>query len=90
MFIHDLFDMSEVERVVLHNDNEITQNKLECKDLLNQAISEMIDSVVNAAASLAFEHDQKPAKILTRNDTEKNYKSTHNISEPIKVGNKCI
>lgn len=55
MFINHLFDMSEVERVIICDDTEIIQSG--SNDLLTEAMTKIMESYVNTALGIAFGQD---------------------------------
>lgn len=55
MFINHLFDMSEVERVIICDDTEIIQN--DSNELITEAMTKIMESYVNTALGIAFGQD---------------------------------
>lgn len=52
MFINHLFDMSEVERVIICDDTEVIQS--DSNDLITEAMTKIMESYVNTALGIAF------------------------------------
>lgn len=54
MFINHLFDMSEVETVIVCDDTEILPSKPESNELLSQAMTMIMESYINTAMAIAL------------------------------------
>ncbi|XP_028172214.1 uncharacterized protein LOC114361411 [Ostrinia furnacalis] len=57
MFINHLFDMSEVERVIICDDNDTENIRCDSNDLLTEAMTKIMESYVNTALGIAFGED---------------------------------
>nr|XP_049693311.1 uncharacterized protein LOC110379945 [Helicoverpa armigera] len=55
MFINHLFDMSDVERVVICDETEIVQSTAEPSELLTEAMNKIMESYVNTALAMTIE-----------------------------------
>ncbi|XP_026732139.1 uncharacterized protein LOC113496937 [Trichoplusia ni] len=62
MFINHLFDMSDVEKVVNCDDNDVSENNPESSELLTQAMGKIMESYVNTAMGMSFD---QPSQSIT-------------------------
>ncbi|XP_035440819.1 uncharacterized protein LOC118269680 [Spodoptera frugiperda] len=78
MFINHLFDMSEVEKVIIFDDTEIMQNNSEPNELLTEAMNKIMESYVNTALGMTMEQPSHSMAGMTSVLVEK----TENSPEP--------
>ncbi|CAH2981796.1 unnamed protein product [Chilo suppressalis] len=60
MFINNLFDMSEVEQVIICDDSVIAESNQDSNynDLLTEAMAKIMESYINNALSIVFDQDK--------------------------------
>ncbi|XP_022826128.1 uncharacterized protein LOC111356110 isoform X1 [Spodoptera litura] len=78
MFINHLFDMSEVEKVIIFDETEIMQNNSEPNELLTEAMNKIMESYVNTALGMTIEQPSHSTAGMMPVQVEK----TENSPEP--------
>lgn len=77
MFINHLFDMSEVENVIICDNTEILQS--DSNDLLTEAMTKIMESYVNTAMGIAFGQNTPEIEPVTGNKTPSTENSGYSL-----------